>query len=143
MCVNEQFEKFKEEVANLVKEIVLNNIESRCLSINEYNKLYDLGFIYLGVKRLSFLRFHFTQVNRKDYPLFNNDLVYEYLDNHYQNEFEKTPLCQREDLFNKAVNDIWSKCLSILQKVIDFRNCIDWDREYPMIKQEYRINFFN
>lgn len=51
MCVNEQFEKFKEEVANLVKEIVLNNIESRCLSINEYNKLYDLGFIYLGVKQ--------------------------------------------------------------------------------------------
>lgn len=142
MCVNEQFEKFKEEVANLVKEIVLNNIESRCLSINEYNKLYDFGFIYLGVKRLSFLRFHLTQVNRKDYPLFNNDLVYEYLDNHYQNEFEKTPLCQREDLFNKAVNDIWSKCLSVLQKVIDFRNCIDWDREYPMIKQEYRINFF-
>lgn len=44
--MNDNFEIFKEGVANLVKRIVLDHIESHCLSIKQCRQLCGNGFPY-------------------------------------------------------------------------------------------------
>lgn len=44
--MNENFEIFKQNVVNIVKRIVLDHIESHCLSIEQCHQLCEAGFPY-------------------------------------------------------------------------------------------------
>lgn len=44
--MNENFDTFKQNVANIVKRIVLDQIESHCLSIEQCHQLCEAGFPY-------------------------------------------------------------------------------------------------
>lgn len=44
--MNENFDTFKQNVANIVKRIVLDQIESHCLSIEQCHQLCGAGFPY-------------------------------------------------------------------------------------------------
>ena len=69
--------------------------------------------------------------------LMANTEIYSFLDNNYIDKFNSTN--QKECVFNDAVNEVWKKCLRSMKGIVDFRIFIDWDRQYPMIKNEYRI----
>lgn len=133
--MNENFETFKENVANLVKRIVLDHIESHCLSFKQCQQLCDNGFHYFPYFPITFLIYN--DVHGNITQLMANTEIYSFLDKNYIDKFNSTN--QKECVYNNAVNEVWKKCLRSMKGIVDFRIFIDWDRQYPMIKNEYRI----
>ena len=137
--MNENFETFKENVANLVKRIVLDHIESHCLSFKQCKQLCDNGFPYFPTYTFllptNFIVYYSN--HGKITKLMTNTEINSFLDKHYMDKFNNTN--QKECVFNDAVNEIWRKCLYSMQGIVEFRNYIDWDKQFPMIKSKYRI----
>lgn len=142
--VNNSFETFKENVSNIVKEIILNHLESRGLSVKQYMRLHNLGFLYIPKSpfvyftNLSIMIAYQGRLGSIE-PYLSNEEVYNWINLRYSQKFENASVEQKDALFNDAVNEIWSKCLYILKDISEFRNYIDWDRNYPMINPKYRI----
>lgn len=141
---NNNFDTFKENVSNLVKEIVLDHLESRGLSVKQYMRLHDLGFLYIPKSPFVYFMNLSIMIARQGClgsiePYLSNEEVYNWINLRYSQKFEKASVEQKEALFNDAVNEIWSKCLYTLKGISEFRNYIDWDRNYPMINPKYRI----
>ena len=141
---NNNFDTFKENVSNLVKEIVLNHLESRGLSVEQYMRLHDLGFLYIPKNPIVYFMNLSIIISRQGClgsiePYLSNEEVYNWINLRYSQKFEKASVEQKEALFNDAVNEIWSKCLYTLKGISEFRNYNDWDRNYPMINPQYRI----
>lgn len=138
------FVAFKENVSNLVKKIVLDHLESRGLSVKQYMRLHELGFLYIPKEPFVYFMNLSIMIARQGClgtiePYLSNDEVYNWINLRYSQKFEKASVEQKEALFNDAVNEIWSKCLYTLKDISEFRNYIDWDRNYPMIDPKYRI----
>lgn len=138
--MNDNFEIFKENVANLVKRIVLDHIESHCLSFKQCKQLCDNGFpffpTYTFLLPTTFIVYYSNHGNITQ--LMTNTEIYKFLDEYYFDMY-KNANQDMEDIYNDAINEVWKTCLHSMKGIVDFRNFIDWDRQYPMIKNEYRI----
>ena len=138
--MNENFDIFKQNVANIVKRIVLDHIESHCLSIEQCHQLCEAGFPYfannmfLSPTALIVYHCNYGNITR----LMDNTKIYDYLDKHYLCMYQKANQ-NIENIYNDAINEVWKLCFQSMKGIVDFRNSIDWDRQYPMINKECRI----
>ena len=138
--MNENFDTFKQNVANIVKRIVLDQIESHCLSIEQCHQLCEAGFPYftnnMFLSSTALIVYHCNHGNITS--LMDNTKIYDYLDKHYLGMYQKANQ-NIENIYNDAINEVWNLCFHSMKGVVDFRNSIDWDRQYPMINKECRI----
>ena len=138
--MNENFDTFKQNVANLVKGIVLDHIESHCLSIEQCHQLCEAGFSYftnnMFLSPTALIVYHCNHGNIT--RLMDNTKIYDYLDKHYLGMYQKATQ-NIENIYNDAINEVWKLCFHSMKGIVDFRNSIDWDRQYPMINKECRI----
>ncbi len=83
--MNENFDIFKQNVANIVKRIVLDHIESHCLSIEQCHQLCEAGFPYftnnMFLSPTTLIVYHCNHDNIKSFM--DNTKIYDYLDKHY------------------------------------------------------------
>lgn len=138
--MNENFDTFKQNVANIVKRIVLDQIESHCLSIEQCHQLCEAGFPYftnnMFLSPTALIVYHCNHGNIT--RLMDNTKIYDYLDKHYLGMYQKANQ-NIENIYNDAINEVWKLCFHSMKGIVDFRNSIDWDRQYPMIIKECRI----
>lgn len=138
--MNENFDTFKQHVANIVKRIVLDQIESHCLSIEQCHQLCEAGFPYftnnMFLSPTALIVYHCNHGNIT--RLMDNIKIYDYLDKHYLGMYQKANQ-NIEDIYNDAINEVWKLCFHSMKGIVDFRNSIDWDRQYPIINKECRI----
>ena len=138
--MNENFDIFKQNVVNIVKRIVLDHIESHCLSIEQCYQLCEAGFPYftnnmfLSPTTLIVYHCNYGNITR----LMDNTKIYDYLDKHYLGMYQKANQ-NIENIYNDAINEVWELCFQSMKGIVDFRNFIDWNRLYPMINKECRI----
>lgn len=142
--IDSEFECFKHKAADTVKEIIIDHLESRSLSIKQYMRLHDLGFLYIPSDPLNYvmnLSIMVANIGRLGsvVPYLSNEKVYEWIDSRYSERFKSVSDEQRNLLFDDAVNELWGKCLCLLKNIDGFRCYVDWDRNYPMIYPKYRI----
>lgn len=138
--MNENFEIFKQNVVNIVKRIVLDHIESHCLSIKQCHQLCEAGFPYftnnMFLSPTTLIVYHCNHGNIT--RLMDNTKIYDYLDKHYLGMYQKANQ-NIENIYNDAINEVWELCFHSMKGIVDFRNFIDWNRLYPMINKECRI----
>ena len=138
--MNENFDIFKQNVVNIVKRIVLDHIESHCLSIEQCYQLCEAGFPYftnnmfLSPTTLIVYHCNYGNITR----LMDNTKISDYLDKHYLGMYQKANQ-NIENIYNDAINEVWELCFHSMKGIVDFRNFIDWNRLYPMINKECRI----
>lgn len=70
--------------------------------------------------------------------LMDNTKIYDYLDKHYLGMYQKANQ-NIENIYNDAINEVWKLGSHSMKGIVDFRNSIDWDRQYPMINKECRM----
>lgn len=138
--MNEKFDTFKQNVANIAKRIVLDHIESHCLSIEQCHQLCEAGFPYftnnMFLSPTALIGYHCNHGNIT--RLMDNTKTYDYLDKHYFGMYQKANQ-NIENICNDAINEVWKLCFHSMKGIVDFRNFIDWNRLYPMINKECRI----
>lgn len=138
--MNENFDIFKQNVANIVKRIVLDHIESHCLSIEQCHQLCEAGFPYftnnMFLSPTTLIVYHCNHGNIT--RLMDNTKIYDYLDKHYLGMYQKANQ-NIENIYNDAINEVWKLCFHSMKGIVECRNFIDWDRQYPMINKEWRM----
>lgn len=70
--------------------------------------------------------------------LMDNTKIYDYLDKHYLGMYQKANQ-NIENIYNDAINEVWKLCFHSMKGIVECRNFIDWDRQYPMINKEWRM----
>lgn len=103
--MNEKFDTFKQNVANIAKRIVLDHIESHCLSIEQCHQLCEAGFPYftnnMFLSPTALIGYHCNHGNIT--RLMDNTKTYDYLDKHYFGMYQKANQ-NIENICNDAIN---------------------------------------